>query len=68
MNAHLRVARPTDQLEAIVKMYRERVKQMETAGFMPVQSYNPYWDRLGVTFEDPDGYCIVIQNADWSNG
>lgn len=49
-------------------MYRERVKQMETAGFMPVQSYNPYWDRLGVTFEDPDGYCIVIQNADWSNG
>jgi hypothetical protein len=45
-----------------------RVKQMEIAGFVPVPSYNPYWDRQGVTYEDPDGYRIVIQNADWSNG
>lgn len=129
MNAHLRVARPTDQLEAIVAMYKAglslevlgsfenhqgfdgvmlghagmeyhfefthhhghsvgkaptkdnllvfyisdrdaweaRCKQMEAAGFTPVQSYNPYWDRLGRTFEDLDGYRVVIQNADWSN-
>jgi hypothetical protein len=129
MNAHLRVARPTDRLEAIVKMYRDgldlellgsfeghsgfdgvmlgnagmeyhfeftqqrghqvgqaptkdnllvfyipdreawktRCKQMEKAGFKVVQSYNPYWDRLGKTFEDLDGYRVVIQNSDWSN-
>ena len=129
MNAHLRVARPTDQLAAIVKMYKDgldleivasfeghqgfdgvmlgnagmgyhfefthqrghtveraptqdnllvfyipdreawkmRCKQMETAGFKPVTSYNPYWDRLGRTFEDLDGYRVVIQNADWVN-
>lgn len=129
MQVHLRVARPTDHLEAIVKMYREgldleiiasfedhqgfdgvmlgnpgvgyhfeftrqhnhqvgraptkdnllvfylpdredwdtRCRRMETAGFKPVPSYNPYWDRLGKTFEDLDGYRVVIQNADWSN-
>ncbi len=26
---------------------------------------NPYWDKLGRTFEDPDGYRVVLQNADW---
>jgi len=129
LNAHLRVARPTDQLEAIVKMYRDgldlevldsfedhqgfdgvmlgnagmkyhfeftrhrghsagkaptrdnllvfyipdraeweaRCKKMEAAGFKIVPAYNPYWEKLGKTFEDPDGYRVVIQNADWSN-
>ena len=33
--------------------------------FMPVEAFNPYWDRLGKTFEDPDGYRIVLQNAAW---
>lgn len=129
MNAHLRVARPTDHLEAIVKMYQNgldlevigsfqghngfdgfllgnagmdyhleftqqrghsvgraptednllvfyipdkevwnaRCKRMEAAGFKPVPSYNPYWEKLGKTFEDLDGYRVVIQNADWLN-
>ncbi len=129
MNAHLRIARPTNQLEALVKMYRDglnleiigsfeghqgfdgvmlgnagldyhfefthqrghsvrraptkdnllvfyvpdreeweaRCKEMEAAGFKSAQSYNPYWDRIGKTFEDLDGYRVVIQNADWSN-
>jgi hypothetical protein len=129
MNVHLRVARPTDILDAIVKMYRDgldleilgsfedhngfdgvmlgnagmdyhleftrqrghqvgraptqdnllvfyipdreawksRCQQMEAAGFKPVSSYNPYWDKVGKTFEDPDGCRVVIQNADWSN-
>ena len=129
MNAHLRVARPTDQLDALVKMYETgldlevlgsfenhrgfdgvmlgktglgyhfefthqrghsvgraptednllvfyvpnqgewgaRCKQMKAAGFKPVKSYNPYWDKLGKTFEDLDGYRVVIQNSDWSN-
>ena len=36
------------------------------AGFDPVPSFNPYWDRDGVTFEDPDGYRIVLQKAAWT--
>jgi hypothetical protein len=129
LKAHLRVARPTDQLDAILKMYLDglgldilssfqdhegfdgvmlgkagvgyhfeftshrgylvgkaptkdnllvfyipgreeweaRCKQMEAAGFKPVPSYNPYWDRSGRTFEDLDGYRVVIQHGDWSN-
>jgi hypothetical protein len=30
-----------------------------------VPSRNPYWDRCGLTFEDPDGYRIVIANIGW---
>jgi catechol 2,3-dioxygenase-like lactoylglutathione lyase family enzyme len=40
--------------------------RMEAAGFPPVPSFNPYWDRHGRTYEDPDGYRIVIQNAAWA--
>jgi len=31
-----------------------------------VPSFNPYWDRDGVTFEDPDGYRVVVQRAAWT--
>lgn len=41
------------------------VDRMKTIGCEPVISYNPYWDKSGVTFEDPDGYRIVLQNASW---
>lgn len=37
------------------------------AGFRRVASFNPYWETRGRTFEDSDGYRIVLQNADWSN-
>jgi hypothetical protein len=35
------------------------------AGFVEVPSYNPYWDRQGRTFEDLDGYRVVLQRAAW---
>jgi catechol 2,3-dioxygenase-like lactoylglutathione lyase family enzyme len=38
------------------------VTQMERSGFPPVPSFNPYWDRCGKTFEDPDGYRVVLAN------
>jgi hypothetical protein len=38
---------------------------MRDVGFAPVPSFNPYWDENGVTFEDPDGYRIVIQRGAW---
>jgi len=125
--AHLRVARPTDQLEAVVRFYRDAlgfdvlfefrdhdgfdgvmlgragaayhleftrkaghivgraptqdnllvfylpdagtfasaVARMEAAGFNAVKAFNPYWDVKGKTFEDPDGYRVVLQNAEW---
>jgi catechol 2,3-dioxygenase-like lactoylglutathione lyase family enzyme len=125
--AHLRVARPTDNLAEVVKFYRDglgfevlyefsdhdgfdgvmlgsrgaayhlefirsaghragraptednllvfyladetaweaAVAQLEKAGCQPVKAFNPYWDRKGRTFEDPDGYRIVLQNAGW---
>lgn len=36
-------------------------------GFVSVTSFNPYWDVSGRTFEDPDGYRIVLQNSAWSS-
>jgi hypothetical protein len=36
---------------------------MVSAGFRDVPSYNPYWDIQGRTFEDLDGYRVVLQNT-----
>jgi catechol 2,3-dioxygenase-like lactoylglutathione lyase family enzyme len=125
--AHLRVARPTDDLEAVVRFYRDglgfivlyefrdhdgfdgvmlghegaayhleftrksghtagkapgddnllvfylpdeaewqrAVDRLEESGYPPVKAFNPYWDRNGATFSDPDGYRVVLQNAGW---
>lgn len=46
--------------------WRAAVQRMEAAGFAPVASYNPYWDAQGRTFEDPDGYRVVLQQAAWA--
>lgn len=42
------------------------VARMQAAGFSSVQSFNPYWDTGGKTFEDADGYRIVLQNDAWT--
>lgn len=127
MKSHLRVARPTDNLQAIADMYQtglglevlshfeehngfdgimlgnadmqyhfefthhrgheagvaptqdnllvfyisdkeaweSQCLKMTDAGFKGVPSYNPYWDHAGKTFEDLDGYRVVLQNSDW---
>lgn len=41
------------------------VERMAAAGFQPVASFNPYWDVRGLTFEDIDGYRVVLQRAAW---
>ncbi len=126
--AHLRVARPTDSLAALIRFYRDglgfeiiasfedhhgfdgvmlghadlsyhlefthcrgiyagkaptkenllvfylpeqgewqrAVDRMIEHGFQPVRSYNPYWDVQGKTFEDADGYRVVLQHATWA--
>ena len=125
--AHLRVARPADDLAAVVRFYRDglglevlsefrdhdgfdgvmlgarggeyhleftrraghaagrapspehllvfylpdeaawlrALERLERAGHRPVEPANPYWARRGRTFEDPDGYRVVLQNAGW---
>ena len=47
--------------------WERRCRAMLDAGFKDVEPYNPYWKRLGRTFEDRDGYRIVIQRAEWQN-
>ena len=47
--------------------WQERCAAMLQAGFKVVEAFNPYWRELGRTFEDPDGYRVVIQRASWSN-
>ncbi len=45
--------------------WKAAVARMVAAGFEPVPSFNPYWDRHGKTFEDPDGYRVVLVKGDW---
>lgn len=33
---------------------------MELRGHVPIEPENPYWKDLGKTFEDPDGWRIVL--------
>lgn len=42
------------------------VDRMIAIGYSPRPSFNPYWDRAGITFKDPDGYRVVLHNASWS--
>lgn len=44
-----------------------RCAAMTAAGFEKVPSLNPYWERQGRTFADPDGYRVVIQCARWTS-
>lgn len=125
--AHLRVARPTDDMTAVIKFYRDglgfvvlyqfkdhdgfdgvmlgrkgaafhleftrkaghkagraptednllvfylpdagewekAVARLEKAGYKASKAFNPYWDKKGKTFVDPDGYRVVLHNASW---
>ena len=40
--------------------------RMLAAGFTQTSSFNPYWDVRGRTFEDPDGYRVVLERAAWN--
>jgi catechol 2,3-dioxygenase-like lactoylglutathione lyase family enzyme len=45
--------------------WRAAVDRLECAGHRPVAAVNPYWEKHGRTYEDPDGYRVVLQNAAW---
>ena len=45
--------------------WQAAVDRLRALGAAPVAAHNPYWDIHGLTFEDPDGFRIVLQNAAW---
>ncbi len=66
--------RPSPTLEDLAVFYLPTASQWQSmcadmlaAGFKQVASLNPYWDVRGRTYEDHDGYRVVLQNDDWSN-
>lgn len=40
--------------------------RLRSVGAEPVEPLNPWWKKQGLTFEDPDGYRVVLQNAPWA--
>ncbi len=45
--------------------WKAACSRMIAAGFNEVEPFNPYWKTRGQTFEDPDGYRVVLQNGEW---
>jgi hypothetical protein len=45
--------------------WRSQCAKLLAAGFVGVTAFNPYWDKNGRTFEDIDGYRVVLQHTAW---
>ncbi|MDQ7957026.1 MAG: VOC family protein [Rhodocyclaceae bacterium] len=45
--------------------WQAAVDGMRAAGAPAVKSALPFWDARGLTFEDPDGYRVVLQQGAW---
>ena len=43
--------------------YEEAIIRISKSGFKKVKSFNPYWEGSAQTYEDLDGYRVVINNA-----
>ncbi len=70
--AHPVVPSPTPEDVAVFYVaakaeWESACSRMLAAGFKQVASLNPYWDVRGRTYLDPDGYRVVLQNAEWIN-
>ena len=39
------------------------IARLASLGHTPVEPENPYWKNEGVTFEDPDGWRVVLMNT-----
>jgi hypothetical protein len=40
------------------------VKRLHDQGHAPVEPENPYWEDKSLTFEDPDGWRVVIYRGE----
>ena len=60
---------PQPHVEDLVVLYvgsRNAVDRLiASSGASPVPSANPYWDGVGVTIEDPDGFRVVLVAGSW---
>ena len=45
--------------------WQATVDRLRKHGHPPVEPNNPYWKRNALTFEDPDGYRVVLANYAW---
>jgi catechol 2,3-dioxygenase-like lactoylglutathione lyase family enzyme len=45
--------------------WKSAIERMQWHGYKPVTSYNPWWDNGGKTFEDVDGYRVVLYHGRW---
>lgn len=65
------VPKPTE--EDLLVLYVEGpvdqglVDRMVEAGGERVVARNEYWERWGVTVQDPDGYRVVLCTRAWEN-
>lgn len=68
---HGRASEAATSPEHLIVLYLEddawnqTQRRLASHGIVPVPSHNPYWDRYGVTIEDPDGCRIVLHNGPW---
>lgn len=64
---------PTPTADDLLVLYfgepisESMVERLQASGGRRVASRNPYWDRHGVTIEDPDGYRLVLCTREWSD-
>lgn len=63
------LAPPTPHVEDLLVLYlgsqQEVGRLVAQAGARTVPSANPYWDRVGVTLIDPDGFRVVLVAGSW---
>jgi hypothetical protein len=66
--------RPTPTVEDLAVFYipsasewQATCARMPAAGFKEVAPFNPYWGARGRTYEDGDGYRVVLQQGEWSH-
>ena len=43
----------------------ETAARLKRLGYSPVPPENPYWQQKGLTFEDPDGWRVVLFDGVW---
>lgn len=60
---------PAPHPESLLVLYLGDDQAVEAVaarlGVDPTPSANPYWAEHGVTFEDPDGFRVVLVPEDW---
>jgi catechol 2,3-dioxygenase-like lactoylglutathione lyase family enzyme len=59
---------PTPHPESLLVLYvgdEVGVQAIARIGVEPVSPANPYWAAHGVTFEDPDGFRVVLVPERW---